>query len=221
MVVSTLFPLLVKGNSKLGKSVWSWSLEAGRTCPGKSPACAKECYAAAGAYVYPSVIRGQRRRLRISRRPDFVDRMVREIHRVKPAVVRVHASGDFYSAAYVRAWVEVARLCPDVRFYAYTRSWRLPAIAAELRRLARLTNVRLWYSCDKDTGIPASKPARVRLAWMQTAEADVPPRSDLVFRVVRLRKRVAKRIGLTMVCPVENGATGHRTDCGRCGVCWK
>jgi hypothetical protein len=24
-----------------------------------------------------------------------------------------------------------------------------------------------------------------------------------------------------LVCPVENGATGHRTDCERCGVCWR
>ncbi len=47
------------------------------------------------------------------------------------------------------------------------------------------------------------------------------PRSDLVFRVHKLRKAVCKRVGLTLVCPVENGATGHRTDCGRCGVCWK
>jgi hypothetical protein len=54
---------------------------------------------------------------------------------------------------------------------------------------------------------------------MQTAEDDLPPRADLVFRVHRLRKAVAKRVALALVCPVENGATGHRTDCGRCRLC--
>jgi len=55
---------------------------------------------------------------------------------------------------------------------------------------------------------------------------DLPPRADLVFRVRRLRGAVAKRVGCrsgppALVCPVENGATGHRTDCGRCGLCWR
>jgi hypothetical protein len=54
---------------------------------------------------------------------------------------------------------------------------------------------------------------------MQTSAEDVPPRADLVFRVHRLRRTVAKRVGLVLVCPVENGATGHRTDCGRCRLC--
>jgi hypothetical protein len=66
---------------------------------------------------------------------------------------------------------------------------------------------------------PVAHPKRVKLSWMQTDEDDVPPRADLVFRVQRLRKKVAKRVGLALVCPVENGATGRRTDCGRCRVC--
>jgi hypothetical protein len=70
-----------------------------------------------------------------------------------------------------------------------------------------------------DTGVPAAHPRRVKLSWMQTGEDDLPPRADLVFRVNRLRRTVVKRIGLALVCPVENGATGHRTDCGRCRVC--
>ena len=28
-----------------------------------------------------------------------------------------------------------------------------------------------------------------------------------------------QRVALALVCPVENGATGHRTDCGRCRLC--
>ena len=79
--------------------------------------------------------------------------------------------------------------------------------------------MRLWYSCDHDTGIPARVPRRVKLAWMHTSADDIPDRADLIFRVQRLRKTVAKRVSLALVCPVENGATGHRTDCGRCRLC--
>jgi hypothetical protein len=113
----------------------------------------------------------------------------------------------------------IAQACPATRFYAYTRSWRRPEIVGALAELSRCRNVRLWYSCDQDTGIPAHAPRRVRLAWMQTSAEDIPPRADLVFRVHRLRKTVAKRVALALVCPVENGATGHRTDCGRCRLC--
>jgi hypothetical protein len=145
--------------------------------------------------------------------------MVAEIRRRWVGCVRVHVSGDFYSADYVRAWVAVATACPATRFYAYTRSWRVPHIVPALAELARLRNVRLWYSCDRDTGIPDRVPRRVKLAWMQTAADDLPPRADLVFRVHRLRRTVAKRVSLALVCPVENGATGHRTGCGRCRLC--
>lgn len=212
---------LVKGNSKLGKAIYSFSLQAGLTCPGKSALCVRFCYAGQGYFLQPNVQRAYKRNLRLTNRADFVDRMVREIHRVKPKVVRIHASGDFYSPEYARKWAEIARLCPSTRFFAYTRSWRVPEIRRELARMADLPNVRLWFSCDKDTGIPASWPERVRLAWMQTAEDDLPPRADLVFRIKKLRKKAAKRIGLALVCPVENGATGNRTDCGRCKLCWK
>jgi hypothetical protein len=149
----------------------------------------------------------------------FAAVMVTEIRRRWVGCVRIHVSGDFYSADYVRKWLAIARACPQTRFFGYTRSWRRPDIAEALAELARCKNVRLWYSCDRDTGIPDRLPRRVRLAWMQAQADELPPRADLVFRVQRLRKRVAKRIGLALVCPVENGATGHRTDCGRCRLC--
>ena len=90
------------------------------------------------------------------------------------------------------------------------------------RHLAPLPNVRLWYSADADTGVPTDLPPLVRVAWLQQHDDEpVPQGVDLVFRTYRLRRRPAKRIGLPLVCPTENGSTGHRTDCGRCGLCWK
>lgn len=163
--------------------------------------------------------RAYRRGLRAIREEGFAARRAAEIRRRWAACVRIYVSGDFYSAEYVRKWVAVSKACPGTRFYTYTRSWRRADIAPALAELARCKNVRLWYSCDRDTGIPEAVPRRVRLAWMQVDAGELPARADLVFRVGRLRKVVAKRVGLALVCPVENGATGHRTDCGRCRVC--
>jgi hypothetical protein len=216
--VSTQSPnLLTLGNGKLGEGTYVFSLPALLTCPGSTPCCQRHCYALRGRLA----IRSNRKRYMANwvatREASFVPRMCREIHRRFVACARIHVSGDFYSAAYIRAWVEIARACPHVRFYAYTRSWRVAKLRPALEELARCRNVRLWYSCDKDTGTPDRVPKRVRLAWMMSAEDDTPTRADLVFRVHRLRRTVQKRVGLALVCPTENGITD--TDCGRCRVC--
>jgi hypothetical protein len=215
--METLRNLLQQGNTKLGEGIYTFSLPAVTTCPGSSPACRKECYALRGRFRF--LRKAYRRYLAASKADNFAPQMAAEIRRRWAGCVRIHVSGDFYSAEYVRKWVAVARACPGTRFFAYTRSWRNADIVEALEELARCRNVRLWYSCDHDTGIPAHVPSRVKLAWMQTVADDLPPRADLVFRVQRLRKTVAKRVALALVCPVENGATGHRTDCGRCRVC--
>jgi hypothetical protein len=215
--MQTLRHLLQQGNTKLGEGIYTFSLPAIATCPGASPTCRKECYALRGRFIFRR--RAYRLNLAASREEGFATRMVGEIRRRWAGCVRIHVAGDFYAAAYVRKWVAIARACPGTRFFAYTRSWRRAGVAAALAELSRCRNVRLWYSCDHDTGIPAPVPRRVKLAWMQTSPDDVPPRADLVFRVHRLRRAVAKRVGLVLVCPVENGATGHRTDCGRCRLC--
>ena len=219
----TTTSLLALGNSKLGDGIYTFSLPAVSTCPGSSPACRRECYATRGNFRHARP--RYRRNLAATRDPGFAARLAAEVRRRWVGCVRVHVSGDFYSADYVRAWIAVARACPGTRFYAYTRSWRVPHLAPALAELARLRNVRLWYSCDRDTGIPDRVPRRVKLAWMMTTPADYPPWTNLVFRVHRLRRTVAKRVpttgrvSLALVCPVENGATGHRTDCGRCRLC--
>jgi hypothetical protein len=215
--METLRNLLQLGNTKLGEGIYTFSLPAIATCPGASPSCRRECYALRGRFIF--LRRAYRRYLAASQEPGFAARMIREIRRRWAGCVRIHVSGDFYSAEYVRKWAAVAHACPTTRFFAYTRSWRNPDIATALAELSRCPNVRLWYSCDQDTGIPSRVPRRVKLAWMQTSADDTPTRADLVFRVRRLRHTVAKRVALAVVCPAENGATGHRTDCGRCRLC--
>jgi hypothetical protein len=93
--------------------------------------------------------------------------------------------------------------------------------------MAQLPNVRAWFSVDRQTGLPRRLPPGVRLAWLMTTADDRPPRADLIFRVQSLRRLVQKWVrwergaAQTLVCPTENGVTGHRTSCEQCGICWR
>lgn len=220
--------MLCPGNRKLGKDrrIWSFSLPSRFTCPGCSPVCEQHCYSFRTERHRPSVRLRYQRNLELSARPDFVARVVGYISRRDIRMVRVHVGGDFHTADYARQWLRIMRRCRATRFYLYSRSWRVPAIRRVLAAMARLPNVRAWLSCDRDTGVPTHVPPRVRLAWLMASPEDRPPRADLVFRIRRLRSHVCKRVsldsgGTALVCPVENGVTGHRTDCGRCGICWR
>lgn len=37
-------------------------------------------------------------------------------------IIRIHTNGDFFNREYMRAWVLVAKMRPDILFYAYTKS---------------------------------------------------------------------------------------------------
>jgi hypothetical protein len=61
-------------------------------------------------------------RLEQSLLDDFSPLMISEIQKQKADRVRVHDSGDFYSIAYMRKWIEIAKRLPNVEFYAYTKA---------------------------------------------------------------------------------------------------
>lgn len=122
-----------RGNAKLKKTeklnnatVIGFDLPAGLTCP-YAGECKKICYAKKGNYQFPSKKDACKDNLIASQQDDFIQRMVATINGIKannekPLYVRVHASGDFYSLEYARKWAEIARQCPSVTFYAYTKS---------------------------------------------------------------------------------------------------
>jgi hypothetical protein len=214
---------LVQGNTKVGPNIFVFSLPAALTCPGATPACLSGCYARRGRYRFGGVRASLLKNWAASKDPFFAEKLIAEIRERHAQVVRIHSSGDFYDLTYIRRWARVIRNCPATTFYAYTRSWRLSGLRAAIEELlVPLPNLRLWYSADADSGMPKDVPPNVRVAWLQTEpDEPVPEDADLVFRVHRLRRRPARRIGLTLVCPTENGSTGDSTDCGRCGRCWQ
>lgn len=209
--------LLSQGNTKLGQSIHHFDITAGVTCPGKSDLCSRVCYAKSGRYRFKPV----RDRLdwcfRQSKRADFAKLMIAEIKRKGVLVVRLHSSGDLYSAQYALKWLEVMRQCPKVRFYLYSRSWRIEGIAEVLGQMAALRCCKVWFSIDCETGVPPSIPSGVRLAYLQVDEEEQPERLDLLF-VTRGLKRHARRMSLPLLCPHQ---AGRAENCGDCGQCFK
>jgi len=212
--------LISKGNGKLGKMM-IFSIPAGDSCPGKSQVCFDACYARKNYFALKAAKSAYKQNWQTADTNEFVSLMVNEIKRRPEKLFRIHSAGDFYSPEYVKKWIQIAEACPDVKFYAYTRSWRVKPILKQLLQFRRLTNVRLWFSIDKETGLPKRKYKRIRLAYMQVGTDDVPKSScDLVFRDYSLRKIEAKKVNGVFVCPPEN-AVNHDMTCTQCGYCWR
>ena len=118
-------------NSKMKNSstpTYNWGIPAFmsksgmRTCPFAGE-CVKGCYARQGAYVWSNVSPAFERRLELSQSDDFVPAISLEIKRRRIKRVRIHDSGDFYSTEYRDRWFDIMDACPDVEFYAYTKSF--------------------------------------------------------------------------------------------------
>lgn len=130
--------LLGTGNTKLkntakhfGIKIFNFSIPAGNdkltgkiTCP-FAGSCLSLCYAKKGMYRFGNVERALSKRYEATKDSNFVERISNELSKVKKdkqIYVRIHDSGDFYSPGYFQKWLEIARLNPSVRFYAYTKS---------------------------------------------------------------------------------------------------
>ena len=212
--------LLSMGNRKLGPSIHTWSLEAQKTCPGSTPLCRTHCFAKRGKFLFKHVREKLAWNWEQAKRPDFVERMTREIRRKGVLACRIHPSGDFATVEYARKWLEVMRQSPRTKFWAYTRSYLIPEFSEILEKMAGLSNFKLWYSIDDDTGMPDLIPPGVRLAYMQV-DTDRMENADLVFRIQRLRKE-KPRFRLPMICPDETPRGRSReTNCGFCQHCFR
>lgn len=150
-----------KGNAKLGKETAILSLPAGFTCLGAKDCLSRSnritgkltdgigskfrCYAATSENLFPNVRFGRWNNFELLKGktlPELVELISHSLPR-KIKLCRIHASGDFFSQVYFDAWIEVAKLFPQITFYAYTKAlpfWvnRLNDIPANLRLVASL-----------------------------------------------------------------------------------
>lgn len=171
-----------KGNLKIGPNVVTYSKPAVISCPGATDWCKEHCYARRiddpvyGVHV-----------VNLAHKADVPDLPQ------GTQLVRIHVSGDFDSVIYIGRWIAIAKNNPTVRFWAYTRSWRVPELLPGLEQLRALPNVQLFASEDTSTDEPP--PEGWRRAWIE----DNPRKSG-------------------MVCPEERGRV---ENCEACGFCFE
>lgn len=213
--------MIVPGNAKLGRAVWSFGLAAVATCPGATALCMKHCYARGGLFSLPSVRDNRRRCYEASQRKTFAKEMTALIRTNFVELMRCHVEGDFYDAAYIGKWAKVAAACRKTTFLAYTRSWRVPGLIPALSELGSLPNVRLWFSADAETGQPPRVAGVRGVAYMSLSDADLPGyQADVVFR-----DRSATLMKYTpdgdLVCPYEQGVRPKtKITCSACRYCF-
>ena len=133
-------PLLINGNDKLGRGVYTYSTLATNRfydvvldtvhgpaeyhLNGTCPCCCKECYATKGRYVFDNVVRSNARKTLLSRIDiDWMkNAIIAQIKADRIAICRIHASGDFDSAEYVQAWRDIVKESDGTIFWTYTKN---------------------------------------------------------------------------------------------------
>jgi hypothetical protein len=117
--------------------VWNWTLPAwagrlpdGRTyntCP-SAGICRQACYALHGTYRWPQVLAKHHANLAfvLDDLAGWERAMTAELdaRRFHGTWVRIHDSGDFFSDAYLLAWLRIMRNRGRTNFYAYTKEVR-------------------------------------------------------------------------------------------------
>ena len=211
-------------NYKLG-NIWNISLPAVETCGGLSAACAGpdgKCYVLKIYKRRPTVLKAhQNTYVGILEALENGDEFELPTKVKDGDVFRLHVAGDFFDSAYVYAWINLMVNNPNIQFFAYTRSWRMPEMVESLHALAALPNMELLLSVDRDTGYPNEDDwSGFRTAFMMVTDDDaylVKPDTHVVFR--DNRHVVLKQVNGNLVCPTENGIT--KTTCEKCKWCFK
>ena len=138
-----------KGNAKLSKDTLILSISAGITCPGsnackawvtlkdhkrvlnRGPESMFTCFAASEELRYPNVFKSRKYNYDLINNyvlkndlkglTNLINRSI-QANRKNITKVRIHESGDFFNIIYLKAWLNVAKLNKDIKFYCYSKS---------------------------------------------------------------------------------------------------
>lgn len=134
----------------------SWSLEAQTTCPGAFdndgelvPAC-QGCYATAGNYRFPNVVKPRLHNREDWKCEDWVDTMIAALDNDR--YFRWFDSGDVYHPELAKKILAVMEGTPWCKHWLPTRSYKLPRIRRVLEKMQKLDNVMVRYSSDSVRG---------------------------------------------------------------------
>lgn len=115
---------LVKGNSKLNKNIYSFSLLPQVTC--RNPC--KDCYDLKSLrYKYTRLSRLYNTYLAVNKLDYLKEEIIKQVKKSRTIkYLRVHVGGDFFSMDYVNMWYNIADWIkdnkPEVKVYTYTKN---------------------------------------------------------------------------------------------------
>ena len=141
-------------NKKLDKHTAIFDLPAGKTCPGANEChsfvtvkdgkrtvkdgvnCQFRCYAASQEALFSAVYEKRKYNLELIQNTlnsengfyktyELINESLHKSINKNIKKVRIHSSGDFFSGEYLRSWLAVARLNPQLKFYCYSKSLNL------------------------------------------------------------------------------------------------
>ena len=132
-------------NIKIGGGTTILNLPPIKTCTNCST-CASSCYANF-RYQYPSVKKRWDNNLIETKKSSFVEKATIELKYLGSNIVRYHESGDFYNDNYINKCYKLAKACPSVMFFGYTKN-------KNALKLNKLSNVNVIYSfIDSEIGL--------------------------------------------------------------------
>lgn len=182
------------------------------TCPGATDECQAICYAARPVAERGVVAQMWKRNSESEDVPEIPEDC---------KILRIHVSGDFTSIDYIEQWYVRLREQPDVRAFAYTRSWRVPGLLPALETLRALPNMQLFASMDKST--TELPPTGWRRAWIADDDRikPVPHERTPELRWIDTEESdwnstLTGVPDLAIVCPEE---TGRKANCEECRFC--
>ena len=153
--------LLIDGNSKLGKGVWTFSTLAGTknyhvTINEKEydilGTCICDCigcYAQTGFYNMNNVQISNAIKTYLCRNySEFVkNAIIAQIKANDIKLLRIHASGDFFNDEYIEMWRDIVKECENCVFWTYTK------IARAEKAFDNFPNANIVKSCIDNFGV--------------------------------------------------------------------
>lgn len=131
-----------KGNYKIDKSVLTCTIPTS-VCFGEGKQC-KNCYARNPERLFKVVKAFRDRAFEFTKSEAFVPDCIEFLRKQKRTKVRIHEAGDFYSEEYVNKWVEIAEALPEIKFFAFTKKYRV--FTKSLLSFDSLSNVNIINS---------------------------------------------------------------------------
>jgi hypothetical protein len=116
---------------------------------------------------------------------------------------RLHVSGDISTIKYMYDLLTIVKANPEMRFYSYTRSWRVPGFLPHLEIFRNQPNVELFASLDDEIlALNEWPPKEWRVAYV--GDKDINTFMSLSNRQ-------------TIACPQQKNS---KFTCDKCKFCF-